>query len=156
MSTLEVMQRVKQSEARIWTPEGDVSADVIRAKRVIEQYDENLTLGRHLLTGDWCIFLKQGPDKPPYPVIGMGQELPTEFEIQDRLQRADTRIHGDKILTDMRKRNEAMEADGKRRAEEATGIAAEAYEWAHRDIKGYSGRTANVKGRKRNSKQKGT
>lgn len=154
MSTLDIMQRVKQTETRIWTPEGQVPLDVVRAKRVIEEYDENLTLGRHALTGDWCIWLKQGPDKPPYPVIGLGPELPDESTIRERLFRADTRIHGDKILTDMRKKNEALEAEQRKASEDATGTAAEAYEWAARDIKGYSGRTANVKGRKRNFKQK--
>jgi hypothetical protein len=156
VSSLELIRRVKEQETRIWTPEGNVGADIIRAKRAVEEYDENLTLGRHALTGDWCIWLKRGPDEPPYPVIGLGPDLPDASTLQGRLRAADTRIHGDSILTNMRKNNEALEKESKRAYDEATGIAAEAYEWAHRDIKGYSGRTANVKGHKRDFKQKGT
>ena len=156
MSTLETIRRVRQEETRIWTPEGDVPLEVLRAQRVVQDYDENLTLGRHTLTGDWCIWLKQGPDKPPFPVIGLGPELPPTDTLWERLWRADTRIQGDRRLKEMRASNEALQKEQSRGAEEATGIAAEAYEWAQRDIKGYSGRTANVKGRKRNSKQEGT
>lgn len=154
MSTLDVMQRVKTSDTKIWTPEADAPPEVVAAKRAVETYNENLTLGKHLLTGDWCIWLKQGPDKPPYPVIGLGPQLPSPEVISDRLYRADTRIHGDKILTDMLKSNETYEREQRYASEQATSIAAEAYEWAHRDVKGYTGRVANVKGTKRDFKKR--
>ena len=156
MSTLDIMRRVKGEETRIWTPEGDVGADVIRAKREVEEYDDALTLGRHTLTGDWCIWLKRGPDKPPYPVLGIGKELPAPGTLQARLRAADTRLHGDAMLRRMNAENEAQKAVQSRAAEEATGEMAEALAWAQTDIKGYSGRTANVKGRKRNTKRKDT
>lgn len=152
MSTLDIMARVKESETRIWTPEGMVAADVIRAKREVESYDENLTLGRHALTGDWCIWLRQGPDKPPYPVLGIGRELPEPGVLQERLRAADTRIHGDDMLRRMNAENEQLRAAESREAEDATGQLAEALAWAQTDIKGYSGRVANVKGRKRDRK----
>jgi len=158
MSNLAVMGRVAEApEVRIWTPEGDIPADVVRVKAAIEQYDPNLTLGRHILTGDWVIWLKQGPDKPPRPVIALaqrGQPLPDAETVTARLRAADTRIHGDAILTRMRAENDALRQKESYEAEEATGTLAEALTWAHTDIKGYSGRTANVKGRKRDSKRK--
>lgn len=156
MSTLDIMRRVKNEETRIWTPEGAVSLDIVRAKRAVEEYDTSLTLGKHTLTGDWCIWLKRGSGEEPYPVLGLGPELPDESTITERLRAADTRIHGDAILTRMRRENEALEAASKAKADDAVGTAAEAYEWATRDIKGYSGRTANVKGRKRDFKRKDT
>lgn len=152
-NTLDIMSRVKNEDPRFWTPTDDnAPMDVMAAQRAVQEYNENLTLGKHLLTGDWCIWIKQGPDKPPYPVIGIGPDLPTPEALQERLYKADTRIHGDRILTNMLKENEAWEKQQAYASEEATGLAAEAYEWAHRDIKGYSGRVANVRGTKRDSK----
>lgn len=149
-NTLDIMNRVKNTDTRIWTPESDADQKTLAAKRAVESYNENLVLGRHLITGDWVIFIKQGPDKPPFPVIGIGPDLPDDpADLTERLYRADTRIHGDRILTDMMKSNEAYMKEQRAAAEEATGMAAEAYEWASRDIKGYSGRLANVKGTKR-------
>jgi hypothetical protein len=149
-NTLDIMARVKGAErTAIWTPEAEAPLDVRSAQRAVTEYNENLTLGKHLLTGDWCIWIKQGPDKPPFPVIGLGPDLPTPEELTERLYKADTRIHGDRILTDMLKSNAAYEKEQRRTADEASGIAAEAYEWAGRDIKGYEGRLANVKGKRR-------
>lgn len=149
-NTLDIMQRVKQNDTRIWTPNADADQRTLAAKRAVESYNDNLILGRHLITGDWVIFVKQGPDKPPFPVIGIGPTLPDDpEELTRRLYAADTRIHGDRILTRMMKENEEFTRRERAAAEEATGIAAEAYDWAHRDIKGYAGRVANVKGRKR-------
>lgn len=149
-NTLDIMNRVKTAErTAIWTPEGNVPLDVLAAQRAVTEYNENLILGKHLLTGDWCIWIKQGPDKPPFPVIGIGPDLPTPEVLTERLYKADTRIHGDRILTDMLKANEAHEKEQRRASDEATGIAAEAYEWAGRDIKGYEGRLPNVKGHQR-------
>lgn len=153
MSTLGIMDRVKNTETRIWTPEGMVGADVIRAKREVESYDENLTLGRHALTGDWCIWLKQGPNKPPYPVLGIGRELPEPGVLRERLRAADTRIHGDAMLRRMNAENEALGASERDKADDAAGTLAEALDWARTDIKGYSGRVANVKGRKRDNRK---
>ena len=150
---LDIMRRVKNEETRIWTPQGNVSTDVIRCVKAVEEYDPALVLGRHTMTGDWVIWLKRGPGEDPYPVIGIGKELPSPEALQERLRAADTRIHGDSILSDMRKRNAALEAAESRAADDAAGTAAEALEWAARDIKGYSGRTANVKGRKRDSRK---
>lgn len=148
MEGLELMQRVKESDTRIWTPTGGPE---LQAAQAVKDYDPKLELGRHALTGDWVIWLmRRGED--PIPVIGIGPVLPSPEALQARLRAADTRVHGDAMLRRMNEENEAWEREQAKAAEEASGIAAEAYEWAHRDIKGYSGRTANVKGRKRNKK----
>lgn len=152
MSTLEIMERVKTTDARIWTP-GGADPEALAA-RMVKDYDPNLELGRHTLTGDWCIWLmRRGTD--PYPVIGLGQTLPEPDALIERIKAADTRIHGDAALQRMNADNEAWERERRAEADEAAGVAAEAYEWAARDIKGYSGRTANVKGHKRDFKKKG-
>ncbi len=150
MSTLEIMERVKTTDPRIWTPGGaDPEA---AAAQMVKDYDPNLELGRHTLTGDWCIWLmRRGED--PYPVIGIGKTLPDPEALMERIRAADSRVHGDAMLVRMNAENEAWEREQRAAADEAAGIAAEAYEWAARDIKGYSGRTANVKGRKRDTKK---
>ena len=152
--TLDVMQRVKDHDPRIWTPGGGDSPEVVAAARMVKACDPALELGRHTMTGDWCIWLLRGPSEPPYPVLGIGRELPSGEALVERIKAADTRVHGDAMLRRMNAHNEQLRRQQSRVADEATGEMAEALEWAHRDIKGYSGRTANVKGRKRDSKPK--
>lgn len=152
----EVMARVKAEETRLFVPGRGDGADLSALQAAIKRHDDDLFLARHEKTGDWCIFIENmslATAGKPLPVIGLGRELPNEDVLLERLRAADTRIHGSGILTDIEKNNEAVKAVKKAAADEATAAAAEAYEWAHRDIKGYSGRTANVKGRKRNSKE---
>lgn len=153
-NTLGIMERVKTTDTRIWTPEAGANREEQLAATLVKRYDDALELGRHTMTGDWCIWLMRGPDKPPYPVIGLGPVLPSPDTLIERLQAADTRLHGDAMLQRMNAENETVRAQERAASEEATAMAAEAYEWAARDIKGYSGRTANVKGRKRNMKEK--
>lgn len=153
MENMQTMARMAEHTTRIWTP-GQFDSEGEAAKAVAD-YDQNLFLGRHTLTGDWVIWLKNGGSNPR-PVIGIGPHLPDRETLVDRLRAADTRIHGDSILKQMHEHNDALEKKNARMAEEATGMMAEALDWARIDIKGYSGRTANVKGRKRDFKPKET
>lgn len=146
-----VMDRVKNAaDTKLWIPgAGDVPLDVLAVQNAIREHDDQLYLARHELTGDWCIFIQGLSGRTPLPVIGLGRHLPSVDEVKQRLYRADTRIHGSRILSDMHKRNEAAEAEKHAKVDEAQEAAAEAYMWAHTDIKGYSGRTANIKGHRR-------
>lgn len=148
---LDIMRRVKTYDPRIAFPGQNDPEQV--AARMIEEYDQNLALGRHTMTGDWCIWLIRR-DEAPYPVIGMGRVLPDPEVILERLKAADSRIHGDAILDRMHAENDAMRKEQESAAEEATNLAAEAMEWARRDMHGYSGRLRNVRGTKRNAKEK--
>lgn len=153
----EVMHRVKNTDTRLFIPGRSDGADLADLQAAIKQHDDDLFLARHELTGDWCIFIENmsaATAGKPLPVIGLGRELPSKDTILMRLRDADTRLHGSDILRRIADNNAAVKALKKAAADEATGQAAEAYQWAHRDIKGYSGRTANVKGRKRNFKEK--
>ncbi len=136
MST-ESTRRVQAVPLRIHIPgQGDVDLATLSATRAIEAYDEKLMLAKHEITGDWCVMLKRGPwEGKPYPVLGLGQgDLPSPEEITQRLMAADTKRHGDKILHDFRARNETKERVADVAAEEGTGVAAEAYEWAFRQM----------------------
>jgi hypothetical protein len=125
---------VKQApELRLWTPQGVVDPTTSRAKRVVEQYDERLMLARHEGTGDWCVWLKKGPfGGEPFPVVGLGKELPDPETLERRLMQADTARHRDKILRDMNANNERIRAAEREAADQASGIAAEALEWGFR------------------------
>lgn len=152
----EVMTRVKDADTRLFIPGRGDGADLSALQAAVQRHDEDLFLARHERTGDWCIFIQNmsaiTQDKP-MPVIGLGRTLPSEDVLLERLRAADTRIHGSGILSRINENNDAIKAVKKAAADAATEAAAEAYEWAHRDIKGYSGRYANVKGRQRNSKE---
>jgi hypothetical protein len=150
------MYRVKNTDTRLWVPGRSDGADLDALQAAVRQYDEALFLARHEKTGDWCIFIQgiseESRDKP-LPVIGLGKQLPPREVLMERLRAADTRIHGSAILSKINDTNAGVKAIKRAAADQATEAAVEAYEWAHRDIKGYSGRTANIKGRKRNTKE---
>ena len=126
--------RVKAApETRLWIPgHGLVEAGIARASKAVEQYDERLMLARHEVTGDWCVFLKKGPFGEPFPVIGLGRDLPSPEQITERLQAADTARRGEKILREMNAHNARLKAPIDDAADTASGIGAEALEWGFR------------------------
>lgn len=154
----DIMARVKENPTKLWIPgAGDVPLDVIAVQNAIREHDDQLYLARHNITGDWCVYIQGHAGREPLPVIALasaGEPLPSAEEVRQRLYMADTRIHGSEILSRMHRKNEELKKQQAQPAEDATEAAAEAYAWAHKDIKGYSGRVANVKGTKRDFKPK--
>lgn len=128
-----VLQRVHQADQKLWVPGlGEVDPNVTAAQRVVREYDERLVLARHELTGDWVVFIKLDRERM-YPVIGIGPELPDNAEdLRQRLWKADTRIHGDKVLRDINTHNEQIKRESRRRALDADEQTAEALEWGFR------------------------
>jgi len=128
-----VLQRVHQADQKLWVPGlGEVDPNVTAAQRVVREYDERLVLARHELTGDWVVFIKLDRERM-YPVIGIGPELPDNAEdLRQRLWKADTRIHGDKVLRDINAHNEKIQRESRRRALDADEQTAEALEWGFR------------------------
>lgn len=129
----ESLLRVKQAEQRLWLPgHGVVDKTISACIRAVESYDESLVLGRHELTGDWCVFLKRGPYGDPFPVIGLGQQLPSPEEITQRLVKSDTKRNGTRLLDEITSQNERRRKELDDRSSEAAGMTAEAFEWGHR------------------------
>lgn len=130
----ESLVRVKSApELRLYVPgQGMLSVAESRAKRAVEEYDERLMLARHELTGDWCVFLQNGPFGEPYPVIGLGQDLPHPDDIKKRLYQADAVRRGEEILDQINRHNESIQQRIEDAASEGSGIAAEALEWGFR------------------------
>lgn len=128
------LTRVKQAaDQRLWLPRhGKVDVKTSACIRTVENYDEALMLGRHEQTGDWCVFLKRGPFGEPFPVLGLGRELPAPEEIRERLIKADTKRQGTRVLDEIEREQADRSAALEARASEASGVTAEAYEWGHR------------------------
>ncbi|MDE2098587.1 MAG: hypothetical protein KGL39_15135 [Patescibacteria group bacterium] len=128
-----VFQRIRAEEQRLWVPGvGEVDPRVTAAQRVVREYDERLELARHEITGDWVIFVKIGRDNI-YPVIGIGPELPANAEdLRQRLWKADTTIHGDRVLREINEHNRRIQAESRTRALDADEACAEAFEWGFR------------------------
>lgn len=131
--------RAKKAPLRLWTPAGEHDLTTAPARRVVEQYDENLMLARNVDTGDWCVYLKPranpfGQTDKPFPVIGLGPELPSPETIQRRLYQADAKRRGDQILNDMNSHNESLMQPKRIAADTGTGIAAEVFEYGFRKM----------------------
>jgi len=129
----DVFARVREHEQKLWIPGvGETDLRIVGAQRVCREYDERLTLARHEITGDWCVFIKVGRDNL-YPVIGIGPELPDNAEdLRQRLWKADAQRHGDKLLRQINEHNERIKRDSRRRALDADQATAEALEWGFR------------------------
>lgn len=128
-----VLQSTHRAEQKLWIPGvGEVDPRISAAQRVVREYDERLVLARHDLTGDWVIFIKVSRDNL-YPVIGIGPELPENAEeLRHRLWKADTKIHGTKVLDDINRHNRRLQEASRKRGLEADGEIAEAFEWGFR------------------------
>jgi hypothetical protein len=120
----------------VWLPgHGVVPVGAINASKAVEDYDPDLMLGRNEQTGDWHVFLKNGPHGgQPFPVMYLGPELPPYDEIQRLLYTNDVRRHGAKIVEaiERRKRAERERLD-KIHADE-NGEVAEYIEWGLRQM----------------------
>jgi hypothetical protein len=124
-----------QKPTELWLPgQGLVPAHVRQAELLIKEYDADLRLAREAQTGDWVVAKRSGPDGQPFPVLHLGPELPTLDKIKERLYRADTRRRAAEIVREVVQHNERRMKDAKDRADDETGIAAEAMDWAFRKM----------------------
>ena len=129
------MDVISLTAAQLWLPgEGLVPPDVRAARQAVREYDEDLTLGRHEHTGDWVVLLKRGPEGRPFPVFGLGVELPPPEQIKKKLSDSDVRRNGARITEQIVRRKELHDKEVRRQAEEGSGEAAEAVSWAHRQM----------------------
>jgi hypothetical protein len=93
-------------------------------QQAVEEYDEDLTIARHEQTGEWVILLKRGPEGRPFPVFGLGPELPSPEAIKQKLYEGDVRRHGGRIMrARAATQAEAAAAESKRSATEEVADA---------------------------------
>lgn len=115
----------------LWIPNGSVLPDDVRmAQKAIKAYDPNLELGVDKRTEQWVVLWSRAVGEAPYPVLGLGFELPGYEEIQRRLYAGDVRRRGGEIVKEVNKRQEAARKARKDEAHEAAGDTAEALEHA--------------------------
>lgn len=115
------------SEA-IWLPGiGEMRFDERDAARAVEEYDEDLMLGQDKRSGQWAVFLKNGPNSSePFPVFGLGHELPSPERIKEMLFKADVRRNGREIVATIARTQEKEEKEFADATDNATGAVAEA------------------------------
>lgn len=119
--------------SNIWLPgAGLVPAHIRTAQQAVEAYDSRLELGYNERNGDWVVLWKDGPDGAPYPVLGLGKELPGYEEIQRLLYQGDTVRRGGDVVRDVIRRNEERKAAGRAEASDRAGEVAEVLEHAFR------------------------
>ena len=110
--------------------QGFVPLHVLQAQRAVKEYAADLDLGQHPQTGDWVI-LKHGPTGP-FPIFGLGHELPAPEAIKKKLYEGDVIRNGARILQTIERRYEAERKAAESERAAATEVAAEGLLWAAR------------------------
>ncbi len=119
--------------SNIWLPGvGVVPAHIRTAQQAVEAYDSRLELGYDERNQQWVVLWKDAVDGAPYPVMGLGRELPSYEKIQETLYRGDTVRRGGDVVRDVVRRNEERKAEGRAALNDAAGEVAEALEHAFR------------------------
>lgn len=120
----------------IWLPgAGLVDFSIRRVDAAVQEYDEHLRFGRNEETGQWCIYRLMGSAAPPLPILGFN-DIPHPDDALKRLYQSDALRHGERILDEMNRDNEALKQPFEDAANEGAGIAADALEWGTRKAKG--------------------
>lgn len=117
----------------IWLPNvGLVPAHIRTAQQAVEAYDSRLELGFDQRNQQWVVLWKDAVDGAPFPVMGLGRELPGYEKIQEILYRGDTVRRGGEVVRDVVRRNEERKRQSRAEFRETTGEVAEALEHAFR------------------------
>lgn len=113
----------------IWLPgAGELKFSEMHAARAVEEYDADLLLGQRKDTGEWCVFLpgNRASGGQPFPVLGLGFELPNPDKIKALLFKHDVRRNGQKMLDDLDRTYDREQAAIASKAAEGAERAAEA------------------------------
>ena len=120
------MSTIAYPSESIWLPgRGELRFNELQAARAVEEYDPDLTLGQIQDTGQWAVFLPR-IDGSPFPVLGLGRELPSPDRIKEILFKSDVRRNGRAILAEMEAHQERSDKEFSDKADEATELVAEA------------------------------
>jgi hypothetical protein len=117
--------------SEIWTPgHGLVPAHIRSAQKAVEEYDVDMSIGRDDSNGQWVVLLARGPEGRPFPVLGLGVELPAPEEIKRKLYMSDTRKRGREIVMDIERHNERARQALRDKTHQAGGEVAETMDTA--------------------------
>jgi hypothetical protein len=111
----------------IWLPgAGELRFDELAVARAVEEYDPDLTLGQDKASGQWAVFLPRRDGGDPFPVLGLGHELPSADKVKEILYRHDVRRNGRGIVAEMEAHQRAAEQEFDAKVDEATDELAQA------------------------------
>lgn len=95
-----------------------------------EDPEDKLMLGQHPESREWVLFLKPRANPfgldAPYPVLGLGTEVPDPGEVRALLHKTDTRRNGSQIMDDIHANNNRIKAELDAKASEGAEILADA------------------------------
>lgn len=113
--------------ADLWLPgQGYVPSHVRQAQQALREYNEDLSLAKD---GDqWVVLMNRGPQ--PFPVLGLGFDLPAPEEIKRQLYMGDTQRRGHLIAKEVDAHNEAIKRELRHKTNEGAGEFAEALDTA--------------------------
>ena len=123
--------------ANIWVPPSHYDKMAVDVRLAVREYDPELNFGINEANGQWCIFMERHGER--IPILGFAG-IPHPDDALKRLYNSDTRRHGSKILDDLNKHNEKIQAEKKYAVDEAAGELAEVAEYGARED-GYIGTT---------------
>lgn len=125
------------NKQNIWVPSGSSHRDVGRVRKIVKEYDSNLDFGKNELSGQWCIFLKQGTtqasEEVDLPILGFN-DIPHPDDALRRLHESDALRTGNEILNKITRNNADIEARREVAAREASAEAAEGFDWGFRQM----------------------
>ena len=116
-------------EGSLWTPgNGFTTTRERQVARAIEEYESDLLLGQNRETNEWVVYLRNGPHShgQPFPIFGLGRELPSADKVKEMLYKADIRRKGTKIYEQVFAANRRAENASRKVADEASEQMAEA------------------------------
>lgn len=114
----------------IWLPgRGMLRLPELQAARAVEEYDASLVLGQRKDSGEWVVFIKDGPNGQPFPALGLGHQLPSPERIKQLLYEKDTVRHGGEIVRKIERHNQKVRDKFAAKSSDGAGAAAEAFVW---------------------------
>lgn len=118
--------------SELWLPQSHLLGSALEVKKAVQEYDPDLTLGRHV-DGSWAVMVERGPEGQPFPVYNLGHELPGVDRVKRLLYEADVRRHGHKIVEQIQRRNDQRAKELNDIAHDAAADTAERIESALRN-----------------------
>lgn len=117
---------LSEAPVKLWLPGlGEVDPRIRRVVKAVRDYDPDLKLARHEVTGDWVITLREDT----HPIFGFGRELPHPDDVERLLSAKDIKRHGKKIMEQLARAAERERLDSQYRTEEADEATAETMAW---------------------------
>jgi hypothetical protein len=114
---------LSEAPCRLWLPGlGEVDPRVRRVVHAVRDYDPDLKLARHEVTGDWVVVLREDG----HPIFGFGRDLPSPDEVAAKLAKHDIKRHGKKIMDQLARATERQRLQDQYAVDEGDGATAEA------------------------------